>query len=166
MSPECKKWSNATNMNKNNPKVWNNIMKEREGQRPITKFCAEIFHKQTQMRKVAMIEHPVTSKMWSEPETRSLNAEDVDIDACAFNEDPDQPEMEIIKKPTKIKTTHPYVFPTYKENGCPNVYRCKKDRHAHKQSLGTQELTEAENYSIPVATMLADALCLAMDRRR
>ena len=45
---------------------------------------------------------------------------------------------------------------------CPNAYRCKNKRHIHKQSLGTQELTEAENYSIPVATMLATALCLAM----
>ena len=81
---------------------------KREAQRPIIKFVAELFHRQKKRNRVAMIEHPVTSKMWAEPEMRSLNAEDVDFDACAYN---DCIEDEPIKKPTRIKTTRPHTFP-------------------------------------------------------
>ena len=65
MSPECKVWSNMQNMNRHKPKSWKKVLKKREIQRPIIKFVAEIFHRQKKKKRVAMIEHPVTSKMWA-----------------------------------------------------------------------------------------------------
>ena len=63
-------------------------MEEREQQRRIMKFGAEIFHRQKKKKKVAMIEHPVASNMWREPEMCSLEAADngcVDwINQCGF----------------------------------------------------------------------------------
>ena len=63
MSPPCTAWSTIQNLHRHKPQRWKKVLKKREIQRPIIKFVAELFHRQKKKQRVAMIEHPVTSKI-------------------------------------------------------------------------------------------------------
>ena len=163
-APVCTLWSNlqelSTAVNPSRQAVLD--AKRQDHHRDHLTFVAIGYEHQRREGRIALVEHPYSSKAWQTDAFQSMKGYDVTIDMCEYGLQlpDDEGHIKAVKKPTNLRVTHPVLFRRLSR-------RCRGD-HEHTplegyaQGLGRRS-TLAENFTQEFATQVVTGILAAID---